>query len=84
MVLAEATRDWLKRRRERASAQAAAAARALGREEGRAQGRAEVRAEILRLVRELNPYMVVPDLPPLPEANVAGPSHFEPAGPRRS
>ena len=62
MVLADVTRDWLNRRRERAIAQAKA--------EGRAQGRAEERAEFLRLVRELDPDMVVPDLPPLPKANV--------------
>ena len=73
MVLAEATRDWLNRRRERAVEQAAVAARAEGREEGkvegRAEGRGEERAELLRLITESNPDIVIPDLPPLPETN---------------
>ena len=75
-MLAEATRDWLNRRRERAIAQAEA--------EDRAQGREEEGAEILRLVRELNPGLVILELPRLPEAIVDEPSSRESADPRRS
>ncbi len=60
-VLAEATREWLDRRRERAIAQARA--------EARSEGRLEERAELLRLLKESNPELVVPDLPPLPDDN---------------
>ena len=76
MVLAEATRDWLNRRRERAIAQAVV--------EARARARAEERAELIRLFKESNPDIVVPDLPPLPETNGHEPLSRESAGPRRS
>ena len=59
MVLAETTREWIRRRQERAMAKAVAKAR----EEGRAEGRAEARAEILRLVRDSHPDLVIPDFP---------------------
>ena len=81
MVLAETTREWIRRRQERAMARAVAKAREEGRAEGRAEGRelgraegrelgrAEARAEILRLVRDSHPDLVIPDLPPIPGAS---------------
>ena len=73
MVLAETTREWIRRRQERAMARAVAKAReegrAEGREEGRELGRAEARAEILRLVRDSHPDLVIPDFPPIPGAS---------------
>ena len=55
MVLAETTREWIRRRQERAMARAVAKARE--------EGRAEARAEILRLVRDSHPDLVIPDFP---------------------
>ena len=63
MVLAETTREWIRRRQERAMARAVAKAREEGRAEGRELGRAEARAEILRLVRDSHPDLVIPDFP---------------------
>ena len=57
MVLAETTREWIRRRQERAMAKAVAKAK----EEGR--------AEALRLVKESYPDLVIPDFPPVPSAN---------------
>ena len=77
MVLAETTREWIRRRQERAMARAVARAKAEGRAEGREMGRAEGRAEgremgraeILRLVRDSHPDLVIPDFPPIPGAS---------------
>ena len=69
MVLAETTREWIRRRQERAMARAVAKAREEGRAEGRELGRAEARAEILRLVRDSHPDLMIPDFPPIPGAS---------------
>ena len=58
MVLAEATRDWLDRRREREIAIA----------------RAEERSALLGLLKDANPGLVIPDLPPLSGKGVREPA----------
>ena len=55
MVLAETTREWIRRRQERAMAKAVAKAKEEGRELGR--------EETLRLVRESHPDLMIPDFP---------------------